>query len=119
MSAMRPVATAALEASSAAITATIRTAIRAAITATIGTPIRSTVAAAMGTIGTPVRASAASTETAAITAAVASTALRTLEAGTRVGADAGEIFARRVRIARAAGLSRQQNGIVFKDGFHG
>ena len=111
MPTMRAVATATLEASSAAI--------RSTITAAIGTAIRSTVAAAMGTIGTPIRASAASTETPAIAAAVASTALRALEAGTRIGADAGEIFARRVRIARAAGFPGQKHGVVFDDGFNG
>jgi hypothetical protein len=81
--------------------------------------VRSTVAGAMGTIGTPIRAPAASAETAAITAAVASPALRALEPGTRVGADAGKIFAWRVRIARGAGFAGQQNGVVFDDGFHG
>jgi hypothetical protein len=73
----------------------------------------------MGTIGTPIRASTASAESAAITPAVASPALRALEAGTRIGADAREIFAWSVRIARTAGLSRQQNGVFFNDGFHG
>jgi len=111
MPAMRAMSAATLETPSAAITPTIG--------ATIRTAIRSTVAAAMGTIGTPIRASAASTETAAIAAAVSSTALRALEPGTRIGADAREIFARRVRIARAAGFAGQQNSVVFNDGFHG
>ena len=113
MPAMRTMPAATLEASTAAITATIRAAIATTVT----------VAAAMGTIGTPIRASAASAESAAITttitAAVASTALRALEAGTRIGADAGEIFSRSVRITRAAGFSRQKNSVVFNDGFNG
>jgi hypothetical protein len=109
MPAMRAVAAAAFEAPPAAITATIRTAIRATVT----------VAAAMGTIGTPIRASAASAETSAITPAVASAALRALEAGTRIGADAGKIFARSVRITRAAGFPRQKNGVIFNHGFNG
>jgi hypothetical protein len=115
MPAMRPMAAAALEAPTAAV----RSAITATIRAAIGTAIRSTVAAAMGTIGTPIRASAASTESAAITAAIASTALRALESGTRIGADAGEVFARRVRIARAAGFAGQQHGVVFNDSSQG
>jgi hypothetical protein len=121
MPTMRAMAAAALEASSAAIrstiTATIGTAIRSTITATIGTAIRSTVAAAMGSIGTPVRASSASAETAAITAAVASAALWALEAGTRIGANAGKIFAWRAGIARTAGLSWQKHGVIFYDCF--
>jgi hypothetical protein len=109
MPAMRAVAMspAALEASSAAITATI------------GTAIRSTVTAAMGSIGAPIRASAASTETAAITTAITSAALRALEAGTRIGADAGEIFARRARVTRTARFAGQKNGVILNDSFDG
>jgi len=111
MPTMRAVAATALEAPSAAI--------RSTITATIGTAIRSTVAAAMGTIRAPIGASPASAESPAITAAIASSALRALETGTRIGADAGEVFARRVWITRAAGFSRQKNSVVFNDGFDG
>jgi hypothetical protein len=73
----------------------------------------------MRTIGTPIGTSAASTETAAITAAVASAALRALEAGTWIGANAGEIFPRSVRITWAAGFPWQKNGVIFNDGFDG
>ena len=117
MPAMRAVAPATLEASTttiwAAITATIRTAIRTTITSTV------TVAAAMRTIGTSIRASAASAETATITAAVASAALRALESGTRIGADAGKIFARRAGIARSAGFPGQKHAVIFNNGFDG
>jgi len=118
MPAMRAVAAAAtFEAPSttirAAITATIRTAIWATITRTV------TVAAAMRTIGAPIRASAASAESTSITAAVASATLRALESGTRIGADAGKIFARRAGIARSAGFPRQKHGVIFNDGFDG
>jgi hypothetical protein len=71
----------------------------------------------MGTIGAPIRASAASAESTAITAAVASAALRALESGTRIGADAGKIFARRAGIARSAGFPRQKHGVIFNNGF--
>jgi len=91
----------------------------AAITATIGTAIRSTVTAAMGSIGAPIRTSAASAETAAVATAVASAALWALEAGTRIGADAGEIFARRARIARTARFAGQKNGVILNDSFDG
>jgi hypothetical protein len=111
---MRAVATrAAFETPPAPITATIRTAIRATSTTTV------TVAAAMGTVGPPIGASAAYTETTAITPAIASAALRALEAGTRIGADAGKIFARRAGIARTAGFSGQKHGVIFNDGFDG
>jgi hypothetical protein len=103
MPAMRAVATATLEAPTAAIRATITTTV--------------TVAAAMGSIGTPVRASSASAETAAITAAVASAALWALEAGTRIDANAGKIFAWRAGIARTAGLTGQKHGVIFHDCF--
>ena len=117
MPAMRAMAvsTAALEASTAAIAATIRTTIRATIWTTVATTV--TVASAMGTIGAPVGASAASAESSAITAAIASTALRALESGTRIGADAGKILARRVRIARAAGFPWQKHRVIFDDSF--
>ena len=108
MPAMRAVATATLEASTAAI--------RATITTTVSTTV--TVAAAMGSIGTPVRASSASAETAAITASVASAALWALEAGTRIGANAGKIFAWRAGIARAAGFPWQKHGVIFYDCFN-
>jgi hypothetical protein len=103
MPAMRTVSAATLEASTAAIAA--------AISATI------TVATALGTIGTSVGASSASPETAAITAAVASTALWALEAGTRIGANAGKIFAWRAGIARTAGLPWQKHSVIFYDCF--
>jgi len=106
--AMRAVSAAPLEASAAAISTTIRAAFATTVT----------VAAAMGTIGPAIRASAASAKTSAITAAVASAALWALEAGTWIGADAGEIFARRVRIARAAGFAGQQHGVIFHNRFH-
>jgi hypothetical protein len=119
MPAMRAVAAATLEASTAAIraaiTAPIRAPIRTAIRTTVATTL--TVAAPRGPIGAPIRASAASSETAAITAAVASAALRALEAGARIGADAGEILARRVRIARAAGFPGQKHGVIFHNRF--
>jgi hypothetical protein len=103
MPAMRTVSAATLEASTAAIAA--------AISATI------TVATALGTIGTSVGASSASPETAAITAAVASAALWALEAGTRIGANAGKIFAWRAGIPRTAGLPWQKHGVIFYDCF--
>jgi hypothetical protein len=103
MPAMRAVSAAPLEASTAAI--------RTAIAATV------TVTAAMRTIGAPIGASAASPEAAAITAAVASASLRALEAGTRIGADAGKILTRRARIARTTGFAGQENGVIFYDCF--
>jgi hypothetical protein len=103
MPAMRAVATATLESPTAAITATIGTAIWATV----------------GTVGAPIGASAASAETAAIAAAVASAALRALETGTRIGANAGKIFARRAGIARTASFAGQKDGVVFNDGFDG
>jgi hypothetical protein len=121
MPAMRAVAAAPLEASTsairAAITAPIRAPIRTAIRTTVATTV--TVAAPRGPIGAPIRASAASSETATITAAVASAALRALEAGARIGADAGEILARCVRIARAAGFAGQKHGVIFHNCFDG
>jgi hypothetical protein len=123
---MRAMATrAALEAPPAAITATIRATIRATIWAPIRPTIWTTVAttvtvpSAMRTIGTPIGASTPSAESPTITAAVASAALRSLETGTRIGANAREILTRRVRITRSTGLSRKQNGVIFNDRFDG
>ena len=105
MPTMRAVAAAPLEAPTAAI--------RAAIATTVA------VAAAMGTIGTSIGASAAPAETASITAAVTSAALRALEAGTRIGADAGKIFSRRAGIAWTPGFPGQEHGVIFNYGFDG
>jgi hypothetical protein len=73
----------------------------------------------MRTIGAPVGASTTSAETAAISATVASAALRPLETRTRIGADAGEILTRSVRITRAAGFPGQKHRVIFNDGFDG
>ena len=111
MTAMRPVAMSAapLEASSAAVPATIRPAISTAVT----------IASAMRTIGAPVGASTASSEPAAITASVASAALRALETRTRIGADAREILTRCIWITRRTGFPGQEYGVLFDDRFDG
>ena len=98
MAAMRPVAMSAapLEASTAAISATVTTAIPA--------------------IGAPIGASASAPESTAITAAVASAALRALETRTRISANAGEIFARGAGVAWRPSFSRQKNGVLFNSG---